>query len=439
MHIVRFVLIASLLPLTAAAEELALVGGRLLDGYGGSPLEDSVVLISDNKITAVGQVGTLAVPDNAKVVNTNGMTVMPGLINLHVHFDILGHNDYPHWFSTYQDRLPELMPIAARIMLESGVTSVRDLGANVKNILKLRSDINSGKTPGPRTFIVGPFLRKVSPDTGGGYSTGDTYVVDGPDDARGKVKELIDMDVDFIKTQDDDLSLEELTAIIDEAHRGGKHVASHVFSPEAVLNVLRAGLDGGDTIEHISYGPMTAYNDETLYLITSREVKMSPTIIAVEGFLQLEQFPEYRDDPQFKAGLPPDIWKDVRASYENFQSHPLFYRAKREFEGRWAKLRQLHEAGARFILGSDSGTRGNPHHSSAWREMVLLTEIGLTKMESIMAATYDAARVLGKASELGTVEPGKLADIIVVDGDPLTDMSSMRHVVHVVKDGIVYK
>jgi imidazolonepropionase-like amidohydrolase len=439
MHIVLLLFLVFFLPHPAAAEDLALVGGRLLDGYGGPPLEDAVILISGNKITAVGGVGTLDVPSGARVIDTNGMTVMPGLINLHVHFDILGHNDYPHWFSTYQKRLPELMPVAARIMLESGVTSVRDLGANVDNIFKLRADINSGKIPGPRTFIVGPFLRKVSPDTGGGYSTGDTYVVDGPEDARNKVRKLIEMQVDFIKTQDDDLSRAELDAIIDEAHRGGKHVASHVFSPEAVLNVLRAGLDGGDTIEHISYGPMTAYNDETVYLITSREVKMSPTIIAVEGFLLLEQFPEYRDDPQFKAGLPPDIWRDVRASYENFQSHPLFYRAKWEYEGRRAKLRQLYRAGARFILGSDSGTRGNPHHSSAWREMELLTEIGLSNMESIMAATYDAARVLGKASEIGTVEPGKLADVIVVDGDPLTDISSMRHVVHVVKDGVVYK
>jgi imidazolonepropionase-like amidohydrolase len=129
----------------------------------------------------------------------------------------------------------------------------------------------------------------------------------------------------------------------------------------------------------------------------------------------------------------------VRESYVDIQRHPLFERGKFGMAARRAKLRQLHEEGLQILMGTDSGTRGNPHQLAAWREMEIMTEYGLTPMEVIRAATYHNARNLGLLNQIGSIAPGKLADIIVVNGDPLTSIREIRHVVHVVKNGAVVR
>ncbi|MFQ5926901.1 MAG: amidohydrolase family protein [Terriglobia bacterium] len=413
---------------------LAIVGGRLIDGYGGPPLEDSVILLRGKRIAAVGQVGRLAIPDGVPVVSSEGMTVMPGLIDLHVHFSILGHNDYSHWFPTYKDRMRTLvMPLAAKIMLHAGVTSARDLGSNVKDIFWLREQINSGKLPGPRTFVAGPFLRKSKLAVSAGYN--DTWVVNDPEDARQKVRELVALGVDVIKTQDEKLSVEELRAIYDEARKHKKRVSTHLFTQPAIRRALQAGIGPLDTLEHIGDGPEPAFAPDIVQGVVESEVGVVPTEIAIDGFRQLVLFPELRDAPAFRESFPPELWQDIRNSYEDLQRHPLFHDSLFERAGRVGKLRQLKRAGARFYLGSDSGSRGNPHHMAAWREMVQFVEFGLTPMEIILAATFWPAHVLGREKDLGTIAPGKLADIIIVDGDPLQNMAVMERVIHVIQDG----
>lgn len=418
---------------------LALVGGRLIDGFGGKPLENSVILVRGNRIVSIGQEGLLAVPAGARVIDTNGMTVMPGLIDVHVHFDILGHSDYPYWFPAYESQMRDvIMPTAARIILQAGVTSVRDLGADFDNIMWFRDEVNSGRIEGPRVFVAGPFLRKtVTSFVTGDYS--DTWVVDGPEDAREKVRRLAEIGVDLIKTQDEGLSFDELQAIYDEAHKQGKRVASHIYSQPGIRRALQAGLGRLDTIEHIGDGMEPEYPSDIVQMILDQKVAMAPTIIAIDGFYQMTVFPELLDHPDWKASLPADIWQDVNRSYDNFQRHPLYSRAIFERKARFSKLRQLYEAGAQFVLSTDSGTRGNPHHMAAWREMVLMREVGLKPMEVILAATVVGARVLGRGQELGTIADGKLADIIVIDGDPLRNMADMRNVRHVIRDGEVIR
>ncbi len=419
--------------------DLAIVGGRLIDGYGGTPLEDSVVLVAGDRILSVGQVGRLQIPSGARVISSEGMTVLPGLIDLHVHYELLGHNDYGEWFPRYRDRMrDEVMPLAAQIMLHAGVTSARDLGSEVDTILQLREAIKSGRIAGPRTFVCGPFLRK-SKSRATPEDFNDTWVVQDPEDGRVKVRQLVELGVDVIKTQDENFSVEELRAIYDEAHKLGKRVATHLFTQPAVRRALRAGIGPLDTLEHIGDGPEPEFAPDIVQGIVESEVGLVPTEIAVDGFRQLMLFPELRDDPDFRESLPSDIWQDVRSSYENFQRHPLFHDAVYEREGRLKKLRQLKEAGGRFYLGTDSGTRGNPHHMAAWREMVAFVEFGLTPMETILASTFWPARVLGRGSDLGTIAEGKLADIIVVDGDPLRNMADMKHVVHVIQGGKVVR
>lgn len=414
---------------------LAVIGGRLIDGYGGTPLPDSVILVAGDRIAAIGSESEIAIPTGAQIVDANGMTVMPGLIDLHVHFDIIGHGDYPHWFSSYEQRMrSDIIPAAARILLHAGVTSVRDLGTDISNAFWLRDEINAGRIEGPRPFIAGPFLRKsTTPFVSSRFV--DTWVVENPRDGREKVRRLVEMGVDVIKTQDEDLSFEELQAIYDEAHELGMPVATHLFSQQALRTALEAGLGSGDTIEHIGEGRQPSYPQDIVDMIVEQDVYMAPTIIAEEGIRQLYLNPEFLDHPEWKRYVPVDLYEDIMSSYDNLQRHPLFGRAVLGRDGKMSKLRQLHAAGAHFILSSDSGTRGNPHFAAAWRELFfLVNEVGLGEMEAIMAATSEAARIL-RQRDLGAIAEGKFADIIVVDGDPLMDIGAMRNVAHVVKAG----
>lgn len=414
---------------------LAIVGGRLIDGYGGRPLADSVVLVAGDRVAAVGSEGDVRIPEGVEVIDADGMTVMPGLIDLHVHFDIIGHADYPHWFGSYENRMrSDIIPAAAKIMLHAGVTSVRDLGTDVSNAFWLREEIASGRMPGPRAFIAGPFLRKsTTPFVSDDFV--DTWVVESPADGRRKVRRLAEMGVDIIKTQDEALSFEELQAIYDEAHALGLPVATHLFSQKALRTALEAGLGSRDTIEHVGEGRQPDYPEDIVRVIVENDVYMAPTIVAEEGIRQIYLNPEFVDHPDWRRYVPADLYEDIVGSYEDIARHPLFSRAVYGREGKLSKLRQLYAEGAQFILASDSGTRGNPHFAAAWREMFFLVhEVGLSEMEAIMAATSDAAQVL-RRRDLGHIAEGQLADIIVVDGDPLLDIGAMRNVVHVVKDG----
>jgi imidazolonepropionase-like amidohydrolase len=159
---------------SAHARPLALVGGRLIDGFGGHPLANSVIIIDNERVTAVGTVGALQVPADAEVISTEGMDVLPGLWDCHVHTMILGHSDYAYWDKTYPPRLGgEIMPAAARQLLMAGVTSARDLGGPLKESISLRDRINRGEIPGPTLYVAGPFIstsRILVPITSAGAS-----------------------------------------------------------------------------------------------------------------------------------------------------------------------------------------------------------------------------------------------------------------------------
>src|SRR5215470_11273862 len=181
---------------------LALVGGQVIDGYEGPPIPDGTVLVAGDKIVAVGPRKDVVVPPGTTVIDTSGMSVLPGLMDMHVHLMILGHSDYEHWDKTYMSRFRDvIMPIAAKQLLMSGVTTARDLGAPLEDILAVKKRIEKGEIPGPRLFVSGPFIQHRP------YFEYESFVrwgVDGPDDARAKVQKIVDAGVDFIKLIDQD-------------------------------------------------------------------------------------------------------------------------------------------------------------------------------------------------------------------------------------------
>ena len=415
---------------------LAVVGGRLVDGHGGPPLENSVILIAGSRIAKIGTTETMAVPAGVKTLSSDGMTVLPGLIDMHVHFMVVGHNDYGFWFPYARSRSREIMDLSARILLSLGVTTVKDCSGPLPEIVQLRDAIDRGEKPGPRAIVTGPFLQRTS-------SPASDYLywsVASLDEARQKLKLLLDAGVDQIKTaQSSRLGSEIVKFIVSETHKAGKHITAHVNSDDDMHVLLDAGVDSRDTFEHVGGGSALRFDAGLVEKLRASGVGLVPTMIALEGIVQLERFPEYAHDPSVARDLPPDLYKLVRESYVEIQRHPLYERGKFGMATRRSKLRQLHDEGLQILMGTDSGTRGNPHQLAAWREMEIMTEYGLTPMEAIRAATYYNARNLGMLNQIGSIAPGKLADIVVVDGDPLTSIREIRRVVHVVKGGEVVR
>ena len=419
----------------AAGQTLVLAGGRLIDGYGGPPIENAVVIIEGNSVRAVGSESAVPIPSGAKVIDTNGYTMMPGLMDMHVHLMILGHGDYTHWFETYPSQWRDVvMPISAKELLMAGVTTARDLGAPLEDIVAVKNRINRGEIPGPRMFVSGPFLQHTSPPLEAKFR----WAVNGPEDARKKVDIVVDGGADIIKMIDQDqMTQEEVNAIVDQAHKRGKTVAAHAHRSDEIRRGLKAGVD---CFEHTGLATKPGYEEDILQMLRDRNATLywDPTMEGLFLYDYTQRFPERLDDQRLKNDLPPAMYKDVRDSLRNISQLSYFALTSRRTPTLANKFRQLRETGVTMVVGTDSGIPMNFHFDSTWRELKTMVDLGMAPMDVIRAATYWPAQLL-KQPKLGTIAAGQLADMIVVDGDPLTDMTSLRNIVHVVKDGKVYK
>lgn len=421
--------------------QLAIVGGLLIDGNEGAPIERSVILVEGNRITHVGNEADTEVPQGWEVIDASGYTVMPGLNDAHVHLMIVGHGVYDEYFPRYQNRLREIMPISARQLLMHGVTTARDLGAPLEDIVWMKNQIESGRMEGPRLFVSGPFLQKsLPPAQGTSYDSTIQdffrWTIDGADDARNKTQQLVDAGVDLIKViQVAELTAEERAAIREVAEDAGLHIAIHAGSLEEV----RAGVElGATTIEHVGGGREPRREEESIRLMSENQIYWSPGSIVSRVYQITEQTPQRLDDQRLRNDLPADIYEDVRASLEDISSLNYFANADaNRFHG--PKIMQGFDAGVRILVGTDSGTPMNFHYESTWQDMDLLVQYGMPPMRVISSATRLPALAYGRGHELGTIEPGRLADIIVVDGNPLREMAALQNVIHVVKDGVQYK
>jgi imidazolonepropionase-like amidohydrolase len=419
----------------AAKPTLALVGGRIIDGYEGTPIDDGVVLIAGERIVAVGPRSALAVPEGTPTIDTRGMSVLPGLADMHVHLMIVGHGDYEHWDTTYRARFRrEIMPAAAKQLLESGVTFARDLGAELNDILEVRDRINKGEIPGPRLFVSGPFIQHAPYAE---YEKEYRWGVAGPADAKAKVQKIVDAGVDVIKLIDQDQMTEaEVQAVVETAHKGGRPVVAHAHREEEIRIGLKYGVD---CFEHTGLGTEPGYPEDILAGIRKRNQSLAwcPTI---EG-LYLAQytadvFPERLNDPRWQKDLAPDIVKDIRDSLKNLPGLPYFTLVRRRIPTLAGKFKQIRETGVTLLVGTDSGVPGNFHTDSTWRELDTWVKLGMTPMQAISGATRWPAAWLKKEKDIGTLAPGRYADVIAVRGDVLTNVDLLQRVDVVVKNGV---
>lgn len=429
---------AALMASADAAAVTALVGGTLVDGTLREPIRDSVILIDGERIAAVGTVDTLPVPQGATVVSTEGMTVLPGLWDMHVHLMINGHADYDHWDRTYPARFRDtIMPASALQLLHAGVTGARDLGGPLEDSIAVRDAIAAGRIPGPTLFVSGPFIQK-KPYPG---TEQFRWGVDSPSDARAKVRRLAAAGVDVVKLIDQDqMSEAEVQAVVDEAHRHGLPVVAHSHRPEEIRRGLKAGVD---CFEHTGLSASPEYPDDIVAMLRERTANMAagplfwtPTIEGLYNFPHTVKNHEFIDGDAWHEGLPDDIVADIKGSLEHPERISYFQQTPQRWPTLKRKFQQLREAGVLMLVGTDSGIPMKFHSGSTWNELdVWVNQLGVPAIDAIRAATYWPAVAMKADKDYGSVVEGKYADIIAVKGDVLKQVALLQRVDIVVKHG----
>ncbi len=423
-RIVWIVLIAAFLsPFLAQAQDgtLVLEGGTLIDGTGRSPIRDAVIVIEGSRIKAVGSRGQVRYPANARVIRTDGRTLLPGLVDPHVHI---------------RDYMPPMF-------LRYGVTTVADTHDPTEWSLAQRDAINSGRIRGPRTFVSGE--RAANTREGNPPSIPLQTV----DEARAYVRKLVAMGVDLIKV-DSSISYDQLRAVIEEATAAGRVVVGHS------QNIRKAAEVGLKYMEHTNTlteaileamgrtarvtsdqrGADIALMDTTLFppliaFMVKQGVYVNPTL-AAQWRSSTPRGPEWAAAAQIvrDPGLA-FVPADVRESW----TRPDSRAPNREGYAKMAEfIRKYAEAGGKVVSATDAGFMPG---LSMHYEMQMVSDIGVPPMKVIQGATLWAAESIGQAKNLGSVEPGKLADILVVEGDPLDDIATTKNVRMVIKDGQV--
>jgi imidazolonepropionase-like amidohydrolase len=429
-------------PAAAQVRTRALVGGTLIDGYGGKPIPNSVIIIEGERVKAVGQVGVLAIPRDAEIISTEGMSVLPGLWDMHVHLMLNGHSDYAHWDKTYPPLFDSvIMPASAKQLLLAGVTSARDLGAPLKESISVRERIKAGKIPGPTIYVSGPFIQHEP------YSGTEQFRwgVKSPEDARAKVRTLADGGVDCIKLIDQDqMSMEEVLAVVDEAHKRRLTVVGHSHRPDEIRRGLAAGVD---CFEHTGLAAAPEYPADIIAMIRERTAKMSlgplfwtPTIEGLFNYEYLRDNPEQLDDASWHVGLTDDIIADIKASIQHPGRLSYFQLTPSRRPTLERKFNQLRESGVVLLIGTDSGIPMKFHSGSTWKELdIWVNRLGVDPITAIRAATYWPSVLMKVDKDVGTVSEGKFADIIAVRGDVLRYIDLLQRVDLVIKHGTRFK
>jgi imidazolonepropionase-like amidohydrolase len=372
----------------------AFVDGPVIVG-NGRILEHATVIVEGERIVKVAT-GNVNIPKGAQKIPMDGQMLFPGFIDSHVHLCMDSSPD-PMTSALSESQTMTALKAAnfAWQTLLAGITSVRDMGGKDGIDLGIRQAINSGLIPGPRMLASGKLICM----TGGhGWQFG--LEVNGVDEVRRAAREQIKAGVDIVKLMatggvltpavepgSEQLTEEELRAGVEEAHKAGKTTATHAMGTKGILNALRAGID---SIEHGVY-----LDDEAVSLMLERDVPLIPTLSALFNI----------ESKGIEAGIPAfAVGKTLKVKPFHLES-----------------IRMAREAGVRIAMGTDAGTPFNMHGDNLG-ELKLLVDCGFSPMVAIEAGTRIAAQVLGMEKDLGTVEEGKLADLVLFEGNPLEDI-----------------
>ena len=406
----------------ASAAVVAVKAGRLLDVRSGNYLSQQLILIEAGKIREVGDERDLEphLSSSAKIIDLSAYTVLPGMIDAHTHLTFDPESQGYRGLGISIPREALIGARNARVTLQAGFTTVRNVGAGGYSDLALRDAINAGDVPGPRMVAAGPALGI----TGGHcdnnllapqYHFFDLGVADGVSAVMAKVRENVKYGSDVIKfcatggvlskgdsPEREQYSPEEMHALIQEAHRLGRKTAAHAHGAQGIKDAVLAGVD---SIEHGSF-----INEEDIQLMKEHGTYLVPTLYLSDWFLANYQ----------KLGLTEDMVEKARfvmpAARQNV-------------------ARAFHE-GVKVAFGTDAAVF--PHGLNA-HEFAVMVKLGMTPLGAIQAATINAADLLGWSDRVGSLETGRFADLVAVEGDPLKDVTILENVKIVMKGGEVVK
>ncbi len=414
----------ALICLNGLAQKTYIWCGILIDGISTEPKKNMTIVVEKNKITAVES--GFSKPGSAdKTIDLKNKTVTPGWIDMHVHME---HETNPNrYMETYTynpaDYAYQSVKFSETTLL-TGFTTVRDLGGTGVNI-SLRNAINKGWIKGPRVYTAGKSIATTGghADPTNGYRRdlmGDPgpkeAVANGPDECRQAVRQRYKDGSDLIKitatggvlsvaksSSNPQFAEEEIKAIVETAKDYGFKVAVHAHGAEGMKRAIRAGVN---SIEHGTY-----MDDEAIALFKQYGTWYVPTLTAASSVADSAKKPGYY--PELVTPKALEIGPKIKATFA-----------------------KAYKAGVKIAFGTDAGVY---QHGRNWIEFVYMIEAGMPAMEAIQSATINAAELLGEKDRLGSIEAGKLADIVAVDGDPLKDAQAFGKIVFVMKDGVVYK
>jgi len=401
----------------SAPKTVVIRAGRVLDVKTGKTLTNQTIVIQGDRIASIG--ADAQVPAGATVITLPNATVLPGLIDAHTHITFNPNFGYS-WLAISVPREALIGAKNARLTLEAGFTTVRNVGAKGYADVALRDAINAGDVPGPRMLVSGPALSI----TGGhcdnnllpfDYHATSDGVADGVEAVQHRTREIIKYGADLIKVcatggvlskgdnpQHSQYTLEEMKAIVADAHRLGRKVAAHAHGAQGILWASEAGVD---SIEHGSY-----IDDAAIAEMKKNGTYLVPTLYLMDWFFENAE----------RIGTPPD----------------LIAKGKEVMPAARKNVARAFAAGVKVGFGTDAAVY--PHGLNA-HEFAVMVKLGLTPLQAIQAATINDADLLGWSDKVGTIEPGKFADIVAVDGDPLQDVSTLERVKFVMKGGEVVK
>ena len=409
------------LSVNVAAQSLIIKGANLLDVMTGELVKDHVVLVNDGRIARISPTRSADLPAGVEVIDLQGHTLLPGLIDMHVHLTSGGGYHGYESLKLTDERRAILGVVHAETTLMAGFTTVRNVGAGSFGDVALRDAINDGDIPGPRMLVSGPPIGI----TGGHCSDNNLLppeygmtgegVADGPWAARTAVRRNIKYGADLIKTCSTggvmskgtkvgapQYTVEELTALVDEAHSRGLKVASHAHGAEGIINALIAG---ADTIEHASF-----IDDEGIALSIERGAALSMDIFVTEYIL----------GEGASAGILEESLEKERKTGATQRSN----------------FTKAVNAGATIVFGSDAGVY--PHGQNA-KQFSRMTRFGMTPLQAIQSATITAAEVLGLDYDVGKIKAGYAADFVAVKGNPIENIELLEEPAAVIKGGVRYR
>ena len=414
-------LLMGVVALSAQAQNMAIKGAAILDVTTGELHSGRIVLVKNGRIARVAPAGEVTIPAGSDVLDLQGHTLLPGLIDMHVHLTSGGGYHGYERLKLTDERRAILGVVHAEQTLMAGFTTVRNVGAGSFGDVALRDAINDGDIPGPRMLVSGPPIGI----TGGHcsdnnllpaeYGISGEGVADGPWAARTAVRRNIKYGADLIKTCSTggvlskgtkvgapQYTVEELTALVDEAHSRGLKVASHAHGAQGIINALHAG---ADTIEHASF-----INDEGIQLAIENNAALSMDIYLTEYILG-----EGASDGILKESLEKE-----RITGSTQRANPS----------------KAVEAGATIVYGTDAGVY--PHGQNA-KQFSRMVRFGMTPLQAIQSATVTAAEVMGWGYDVGTIEAGFAADFVAVKGNPLGNIELLEEPAAVIKGGVRYR